>query len=158
MRLSGLAKIALVVMGVFMFLSGCMVQGPQVVFEETSIRDETFVLKAGYIFYSGGDVDTPSKTKKFHWVIESSVPVDVFVVPSHSDYQLITLGEPSVHYPSLRHCFTRQGFRKRNGEIPGYSYGFRREKLRCDSPGVQKCHKPGLGNGYRRCFQKPHSA
>jgi hypothetical protein len=97
------------------------VKEPPTVFEEITMCDESCVVPAGHILYKGGSPDTPSGERRFHWVVESSSPVDVFVVPSQSDYALLRLQESFIHYPSLRGYdilkYDREGTIDRRGGI-----------------------------------------
>ncbi len=75
---------------------------PKIKWVWDKLKDETSVLKPGMIYYYGGNYESSDETIKLRYVVTSSKPVDIFVVPSKSDYRLIVAGEEFVHYPSCR--------------------------------------------------------
>lgn len=75
---------------------------PKIKWKEKTIKDEVIVVKPGYIFYSGGSYESKKTSTKYHYVVSSSNPVDIFIVASESDYKLLVAGEEFVHYPACR--------------------------------------------------------
>jgi hypothetical protein len=70
--------------------------------DETLVEDTTFVLEGGQVYYYGGDHTTEEQMATMHYVVNSNRPVEVYVVPSKSDYNLIIAGGDFVHYPSCQ--------------------------------------------------------
>ena len=68
-------------------------------------KSETFVLKAGNIFYYGGNgskFTSPIEYMNIKYNISSSQPLTIYVVPSPRDYELMTEGYTFTHYPSCQ--------------------------------------------------------
>ncbi len=68
----------------------------------TLIKDERMVLHSDEIYYYGGTYETPEETITYHYMIESSQPVNIYIVPSKSDYELLRLNEEFIHYPTCQ--------------------------------------------------------
>lgn len=80
-----------------------------------STEEETFLLRAGYAYYIGGDgskfplllarvgdskIVAASLEIDYH--VKSSQPLDVYIVPSRSDYEALVRGETFSHYPKCK--------------------------------------------------------
>lgn len=80
----------------------CSHESAQQIEGETLIEDKTFVLGGGRAYYYGGDHTAEEQIVNLHYVLTSNKPVNVYVVPSRSDYNLILSGGEFVHYPSCQ--------------------------------------------------------
>ena len=73
----------------------------EITWEELKLQDETIVIKPGQVHYYGGTYESPQgKNTKYHYIVTSSVPVEIYVVASESDFNLIGTGRSFVEYPS----------------------------------------------------------
>jgi hypothetical protein len=80
-----------------------------------STREETFLLRAGYLRYIGGDGSKfpfevarvgdskiVAKSLEIDYHVKSSQPLDVYIVPSKSDYEALVRGEIFNNYPKCK--------------------------------------------------------
>lgn len=69
---------------------------------ETKLKDETLVIGSGDIYYYGGNYKLVGENRKYHYIVSSSQPVDIYVVLSESDWRLIGTGQTFKQYQSCR--------------------------------------------------------
>lgn len=68
-------------------------------------KSQAFALRAGNIWYYGGDgskFTSPIKYMNIKYEISSSRPLTIYVVPSRTDYELMSQGKTFTHYPSCQ--------------------------------------------------------
>ena len=69
---------------------------------ETKLTSKTFSLSPGQVYYYGGDYQTLDGIAMYRYIVQSSDPVQIYVVESKSDFQLIGSGNEFVQYPSCK--------------------------------------------------------
>jgi hypothetical protein len=65
----------------------------------------TFTLQPGYLYYYGGDgskFNPPIEYMNIHYDVSTSNPLNVYVVPSRTDYEVMLDGLLYEHYPSCQ--------------------------------------------------------
>ncbi len=92
---------------IIILLAGCEreereITGNPVRNVEQELEDVTFVLKARKSYYYGGNYENSGSNVVYKYKVSSSVPVDVYVVPSQSDWKLIDNGEEFINYYSCK--------------------------------------------------------
>lgn len=68
-------------------------------------KQKTFVLKEKNTYYCGGDgseFTSPIVYMNVKYDLSSSQPLTIYVVPSRADYDLISEGRASTHYPACQ--------------------------------------------------------
>ncbi|KAF5422269.1 MAG: Transglutaminase-like enzyme, putative cysteine protease [Candidatus Methanocomedens sp.] len=68
-------------------------------------KQQTFTLQPGYIYYYGGDgskFNSPIEYMDIQYDVASSNPLNVYVVPSRADYELMVDRLSYEHYPSCQ--------------------------------------------------------
>lgn len=68
-------------------------------------KQQTFTLQPGYIYYYGGEgskFNSPIEYMNIQYDVSSSNPLNVYVVPSRTDYELMVDGLSYEHYPSCQ--------------------------------------------------------
>jgi hypothetical protein len=68
-------------------------------------QTQTFSLGRGQIYYyggAGGYLESPVEILDIVYSISSSRPLDIYIVPSQTDYELLADGRAFTHYPSCQ--------------------------------------------------------
>ncbi|MFH1285316.1 MAG: hypothetical protein ABIH99_01915 [Candidatus Micrarchaeota archaeon] len=82
--------------------AGYYENGDECLEAETLIFDQTYSVEGGYVRYYGGDATSASSNVQFHYLVTSSAPIDIYVVPSKTDYYSFLNGDEFNHYPTCR--------------------------------------------------------
>ncbi len=85
-------------------------EGMNVVIEDGSLfileeKQQTFVLDAGHLYYYGGDgskFTSPIEYMNIKYEVSSSQPLTIYIVPSITDYELMSDGRTFTHYPTCQ--------------------------------------------------------
>lgn len=79
---------------IFFFIAGCIGSSA------TKLHSETFVVGAGTAYFLGDASGSGVVTR--HYVLTSSAPINVYIVPNRANYELMRLGAQFDQYSSCR--------------------------------------------------------